>query len=757
MLKDKVRYYWIAFTLILIFQAPQSLLANSVCLSDNYGNLVTEDSIATVWWAPSTYKISPLEVCPKEKGRILVKAARNEKESFQLIVNPKVLMAEFRVKSTDLYGKNGKSISSDNVDIFEEVYVHVTVPTDKYAQTGYYPDPIPSLDGPLSLTPSTNKPILIRINIPKNTTAGIYHGTLKLSSGDWNQEVPFELKVWDFTLPDTTHLRSAFGVSPSRIAEYHHIKNKTDLRGLMDKYYRIFSEERLSPYNPFALYPMKVNILGKRWEGGRIVTDNPYRGHYALQIEDNSVSNNVKCQLLDTIKISPDKSYKLSWFARTKENKHEYSVLIKCFNREDKYLPVQNKIETFKGDQEWNGEKILINKFPPSVDHITIELFATFRDKKGTYTGTTWFDNVEFKATDSKDNLIKDAGFELNVDSMNVVIDFSEFDKAGERYLDTFGFNSFRLGLKGMGGGTFYARHKGYFGGFEQGTEGYDKLFGSYLRQVQDHLGKKGWLKKAYVYWFDEPSKRDYPFVRSGMKYIHRFAPKLTRLITQNNPGPKIMDVTEISTTILGELDKAEILEAKNHGYDFWSYVCTSPKAPYINEFIDHKAINLRIWSWLSWDYELSGLLLWETVYWNSPTVFPPGHLQNPWEDPMSYVHGYGSPYGRVQYWGNGDGRYFYPPDRNAPESKKPDIRAPVRSIRLEYIRDGIEDYEYFYLLKQKVKQATRGQEKLVQKAKELLEIPESIVKSNKEYTKDPEKLTSYREKIAKIIVQFND
>ena len=42
-------------------------------------------------------------------------------------------------------------------------------------------------------------------------------------------------------------------------------------------------------------------------------------------------------------------------------------------------------------------------------------------------------------------------------------------------------------------------------------------MFSSYLRQLSDHLRAKGWIKKTYIYWFDEPEPKDYAFVRAGM------------------------------------------------------------------------------------------------------------------------------------------------------------------------------------------------------------------------------------------------
>jgi hypothetical protein len=69
-------------------------------------------------------------------------------------------------------------------------------------------------------------------------------------------------------------------------------------------------------------------------------------------------------------------------------------------------------------------------------------------------------------------------------------------------------------------------------------------------------------------------------------------------------------------------------------------------KTPWISEFIDHYAVNMRIWLWASWQHQLKGILIWSTTYWNSKEASPEGYQQNPWEEAMSFVTRYGWPLG---------------------------------------------------------------------------------------------------------------
>jgi hypothetical protein len=293
---------------------------------------------------------------------------------------------------------------------------------------------------------------------------------------------------------------------------------------------------------------------------------------------------------------------------------------------------------------------------------------------------------------------------------------------------------------------------RGVFNGFAQGTAEYDYLMKNYLTIVQDHLEEKGWLGKDYVYWFDEPNTENYPFVREGMEIIHRSAPKITRFITEHQPGPDIMDVSEISCTVVGQLDPVIIKDLVAQGREFWSYVCCCPKAPYLSLFIDHDAINMRMWLWLSYKFQMKGILVWSANYWNSRTASPENYLQNPWDDPMAYTTGYGLPYGKQNGWGNGDGRFLYPPNREPNNHSKKYLDGPVPCLRLENIRDGIEDYEYLILLENAVNNYPGENKKLLKEARQLLSLPESLVSGPVNYNKDPQSLIQYRNKIGNIL-----
>jgi hypothetical protein len=717
-----------------------------------YGHFVSEDSSCAVWWAEGTYKIMKNDPMPATPLPVSISSAGNEYEAFQLVLHPPKEMTDVTVQVGNLEGPSGSIIPSKNITVKHVAYVNVTKPTDSYCIAGEWPDPLPEYEGSFSVEAGRNHPLWITVFVPAGTKPGTYRGEIHLRAANWEKSIPFEVLVWGFSLPKTTHLRSSFGVSTEDIRQYHNLTTPDELRRVTDLYFQCLRDHRMCPRSPFDLYPIHVRIPGLNWEGGEFVNDVAHSGRTALKVVDESETSAVDAHTMNLIRVLPETVYDLSWFAIGVKPDGQYTVIVKCYDSKGSYLPYDDVLRIFRGSSTWGKDSVLISPFRDVVKSVSVHLMPTSWDLKGTKTGTAFFDDVVFRSASGGANLLPQGDFEIDSNAVSVQVDFSDFDPAARRYLDDFGFNSFDLRLEGLGWGSFYQRRAGNFHGFPQGTPQYDRLMGQYLSQVEKHLEQNGWLGKEYIYWFDEPDRKDYPFVREGMMNIRKAAPKLTRFITEHQPGPDIMDVSEISCTIFDRVDREMVAKLTERGREFWSYLCTAPKAPWVSLFIDHDAINLRIWPWMSYQWKLKGILIWRVTYWNSPEASPPGTLQNPWEDPMSYVTGYGTASGQLRYWGNGDGRLLYPPNRNPNDRSKKYFVGPVCSVRLENLRDGIEDYEYFHLLEEAVKNARPDQKPLAEKTRALLDIPESIFRDGRTFTKDPQMLLSYRKQIGEML-----
>jgi len=335
-------------------------------------------------------------------------------------------------------------------------------------------------------------------------------------------------------------------------------------------------------------------------------------------------------------------------------------------------------------------------------------------------------------------------------------VDFAAFDREAAKWLDEYGFTTFVLPLRGMGGGNFASRSLGELEGFKEGTPEHARLFKDYLGQIEAHLRQRGWLGKAYTYWFDEPDAKDFAFVAEGNQRIRAAAPAVRRMLTKE-PHPELEGHVDIWCGLTPQWTPEKVHARRAAGQEVWWYICCGPTAPYLTEFIDHPGTELRLWPWQSWQYGVQGILIWSTTYWTSSSAFPPPKVQDPWTDPMSYVSSDDLKPGQLAYWGNGDGRFLYPP-RRAATNNAPCLEPPVTSFRWENLRDGMEDYEYLWLLGRAVEQNARSGKNvgLAREAAPLLQVPEDISRDTCHFTTDPRLLLARRDRVAQMLERLN-
>ena len=116
--------------------------------------------------------------------------------------------------------------------------------------------------------------------------------------------------------------------------------------------------------------------------------------------------------------------------------------------------------------------------------------------------------------------------------------DFAAWDRAMRRAIDVYHFNSFRLSVPGLGGGTFHQRYEPELLGFAEHTPQYEGAMRAFSGTLQTHLREQGWLEEAFVYWFDEPDPKDYAFVNNGFAKLKKWAPDVRRMLTEQvEPG----------------------------------------------------------------------------------------------------------------------------------------------------------------------------------------------------------------------------
>jgi hypothetical protein len=722
----------------------------------SYGEVLPESTRAVgLWWASSGWKISQTRPLPAAKGRALrIQAARNEVEAAQVVVRPTAALTGFAVAVEPLIGPKGVVIPAKNVETLRVRYVPVVRPTDKIGAAAPWPDPLPPFKGLIDLEGRRNQPIWVRVKVPENVPSGTYKGVIRLSASGYEASVPIEVTVFDFELPDRMTCTTAFGMSPGNILRYHGLSSARDQRRVMDLYLADYGAHHISPYNPAPLDEFRVTWPGLGgWQGGTRDRADKHAGEGALLLADEDPNSSVSASNDKKYPI-PDRELRIGFWHKTAQPGHPFCVTVSHYDADGQWMSGKNNTIQVKGNGKWSYFERLIRDFPEGACQFSITLWSVVYAEDGTTVGTVRYDDLVVEDAASHEPLMVE-GFEpLGEAALTPQFDWTAWDQAMDKAFSVYHFNSVDISIPGMGGGTFHSRTEPSLLGYGEDTPEYKTAFTAYCRAVETHLREKGWLKDAYVYWFDEPDPKDYEFVMNGFRKLKEAAPGVGRMLTEQ-VEPELVGGPNIWCPVTPAFDLEPAKERQSVGDRFWWYVCTGPKAPFTTLFIDHPGTELRVWLWQTWQRRIQGILIWETTYWTSNCAYPdPEHPQNPYEDPMGWVSGYSTPAGVKQPWGNGDGRFVYPPEAGAnahPEA--PVLEGPVDSIRWEMLRDGIEDYEYMAILERLIQE--RGKV-LSMRARgrylSLLEVPEDITKDMKRFTTDPEPIEKRREAVARAI-----
>src|ERR1043165_3082773 len=130
---------------------------------------------AFVWWtANALVKVRPSDATPSIRQGVMLRAAGNEFESFQIVIrNDSEIVQDVDVEMSDLAGPAGSVISNRNVTIYFEHYLNLSHASSMDGGVGEWPDPlIPRVDRydherrnafPFTLPKGRNQPLWIEI------------------------------------------------------------------------------------------------------------------------------------------------------------------------------------------------------------------------------------------------------------------------------------------------------------------------------------------------------------------------------------------------------------------------------------------------------------------------------------------------------------------------------------------------------------------------------------------------------------------
>lgn len=202
----------------------------------------------------------------------------------------------------------------------------------------------------------------------------------------------------------------------------------------------------------------------------------------------------------------------------------------------------------------------------------------------------------------------------------------------------------------------------------------------SFLSALYAHLKEKGWLQRYVQHVIDEPHGKEPSTYLRYVPIIRRSLPGVPTMDAfDQDSGDWFRDACDIKVLQLGKFDHAmevEQRQSKTNGQT-WYYTCLFPRGHYPNRFIDYPLLKTRLLHWLNYRYGLTGYLHWGGDSWGT----------NPFE--ITEL-GFAVNAPTTSALPAGDAFITYPwREKNSIHS----------SIRLEAMREGIEDYELLHAL----------------------------------------------------------
>lgn len=255
-----------------------------------------------------------------KKNTINIFGARNEIVAFQLMIqadvpgakNVNVVISDLKQGSSTIPGSaTGSADPFDyrgrNIELFTEHYLNITkrsppawffqasaAPSAYYM--GWVPDclipfsaPAGKGGAPFSIEGNNNQGVWVDILIPKSATAGTYKGQTTVTISDKVfATIPISLKVYDFTLPDSSHIYNMFGFSS--VARRHGVTDGSPEYYQLDtKYIQMAHRHRMN------LMKRPANLSDMDTYNKPYITGELYTPAHGYEGPGEKVGNNTFC------------------------------------------------------------------------------------------------------------------------------------------------------------------------------------------------------------------------------------------------------------------------------------------------------------------------------------------------------------------------------------------------------------------------------------------------------------------------------
>ncbi len=254
-------------------------------------------------------------------------------------------------------------------------------------------------------------------------------------------------------------------------------------------------------------------------------------------------------------------------------------------------------------------------------------------------------------------------------------------------------------------------------------------------------LKNAGLLDMCYYYVIDEPADTDanLELIQDLGTAISQFAPEIKNIVTTERE--KYAGYISCWCPNWELIDEEGIRNYQAAGDEVWWYGCALPSAPYPTYHTNDNLLSPRVVHWMQKDAGAEGELYWATTLFSYYQGGGNYVSRNPWASAETSEGLAGDGY--LCFPGKeGDGIV----DRNM----------LVPTIRLEAIRDGLEDYEYLTLMETNLNTLIETYNLDITTDALLDTYYDALYKEINDYNHDDTTLQQMRQILAEDIMNFN-
>jgi len=236
-------------------------------------------------------------------------------------------------------------------------------------------------------------------------------------------------------------------------------------------------------------------------------------------------------------------------------------------------------------------------------------------------------------------------------------------------------------------------------------------------------IRSRNWRNRFLVSISDEP-------------FIHHEESYAAMVDRVHDLAPSVRCIEAVEAEYLGKLDvyvpKLSHLnlwyprfeQVQREGAELWFYTCCHPVGRYPNRFLDQSLLKVRVLHWINYLYDMDGYLHWGLNHFAGADPYTQEAISQ------------GLPLG--------DRAIVYPGENGL-----------LGSLRFSTMRDGLQDYEYLWVLENelsKIKRKLGKEASWLDPRQRPLELCQRVVWSFYEYTRDPQTMLETRRVIAREI-----